>query len=92
VQRRSAANETSRGFLAVAKEALVLEPGDVVHLDFGLNYMGLASDWQKMASSSPGETDVPVGLKRAWSTQYAAGRARPDLEPGSPPATYSETI
>jgi len=66
VQRRSAANETSRGFLAVAKEALVLEPGDVVHLDFGLNYMGLASDWQKMAYIlADGETDVPAGLKRA---------------------------
>ena len=31
------------------RESVVIEPGDVVHLDFGLNYMGLASDWQKMA-------------------------------------------
>jgi len=72
VQRQSAAPGLSRGFLAVAKEAVVIEPGDVVHLDFGLNYMGLASDWQKMAYVlREGETDVPAGLKRAMANTNA---------------------
>ena len=49
VQRRGTAGLTSRGFLAVAPEATVIERGDVLHLDFGITYMGLNSDWQKMA-------------------------------------------
>jgi Xaa-Pro aminopeptidase len=68
VQRRAGANPTSRGFLAVAPENLVIERGDVVHLDFGLTYMGLDTDWQKMAYVlREGETDVPEGLKRAMA-------------------------
>jgi len=68
VQRRGGANSTSRGFLAVAPERLVIERGDVVHVDFGLTYMGLDTDWQKMAYVlGEGETDVPEGLKRAMA-------------------------
>lgn len=66
VQRRGAPGATSRGFLAVAPEATVIERGDVVHLDFGLSYMGLDTDWQKMAYVlREGESDVPGGLKTA---------------------------
>ena len=66
VQRRSRKNDTSRGFLAVAPEATVIERGDVVHLDFGITYMGLNTDWQKMAYVLlPGEKDAPTGLKNA---------------------------
>jgi Xaa-Pro dipeptidase len=68
VQRRGATSPTSRGFLAVAPEAMVIERGDVVHVDFGLTYMGLDTDWQKMAYVlREGETDVPEGLKRAMA-------------------------
>jgi hypothetical protein len=68
VQRRAGANPTSRGFLAVAPERLVIERGDVVHVDFGLTYMGLDTDWQKMAYVlREGETEVPEGLKRAMA-------------------------
>ena len=86
VQRRAASSERSRGFLAVAKEGLVIEPGDVVHLDFGLNYMGLASDWQKMAYVlAEGETDVPPGLKRAMANTNALQDAMARLsKPGKP--------
>ncbi len=49
VQRRGATSPTSRGFLAVAPERMVIERGDVVHVDFGITYMGLDTDWQKMA-------------------------------------------
>jgi len=66
LQRKNMPNNTSRGFLAVASESMVVQPGDVLHLDFGITYMGLNSDWQKMAYVLlPGEHDAPEGLKRA---------------------------
>lgn len=66
VQRAEGENATSRGFLAIAPESLVLKPGDAVHVDFGISYMGFDTDWQKMAYIlKPGERDVPAGLKRA---------------------------
>lgn len=73
IQRRETAEtKTASGFLQVAKEAVVIERGDVVHLDFGLTYMGLNSDWQKMAYVlREGETDAPEGLKRALANTNA---------------------
>lgn len=66
VQRRGGANVGSRGFLAVAEEGTVIERGDLVHIDFGISYMGLDSDWQKMAYVLlPDETDVPPGIAAA---------------------------
>ncbi len=66
VQRQSKTNETSQQFLSVADENLVLEPGDLIHVDFGLNYMGLSTDWQKHAYIlKKGENDAPKGLKNA---------------------------
>jgi Xaa-Pro aminopeptidase len=38
----------------------------VIHVDFGLIYMGLSTDWQKMGYIlHKGEKDVPAGLKAA---------------------------
>jgi Xaa-Pro dipeptidase len=66
VQRAEGENATSRGFLAVARENVVIMPGDLVHVDFGITYMGFDTDWQKMAYVlKPGETDAPAGLKAA---------------------------
>ena len=66
LQRKAKPNDTSRGFLAVASESWVIQPGDVLHLDFGISYMGLNTDWQKMAYVlRPGEKDAPAGLKHA---------------------------
>ncbi|MFN8580459.1 MAG: M24 family metallopeptidase [Gemmatimonadaceae bacterium] len=68
VQRASQEKATSRGFLAVAPESTVIRRGDVVHLDFGIRYMGFDTDWQKMAYVlRPGERDVPTGLKQAMA-------------------------
>ena len=65
-RRRRADEKTGSGFLQVAPEAAVIERGDVVHLDFGLVYMGLSSDWQKMAYVLlPGEKRAPAGLENA---------------------------
>lgn len=66
VQRAEGDIATSRGFLAVAPEGIVIQPGDLVHIDFGISYMGFDTDWQKMAYVlRPGETDAPAGLKQA---------------------------
>jgi Xaa-Pro dipeptidase len=66
VQRAGGEIATSRGFLAVAPESIVIMPGDLVHIDFGITYMGFDTDWQKMAYVlKPGETDAPAGLKQA---------------------------
>jgi Xaa-Pro aminopeptidase len=72
VQRRGMAEVGSRGFLAVAPEEIVLQHGDLVHVDFGISYMGLDSDWQKMAYIlHPDEDDVPEGLKVAMANTNA---------------------
>jgi Xaa-Pro aminopeptidase len=66
VQRKGMDSSKSRGFLAVAKEDTVIMPGDLVHIDFGITYMGFNTDWQKMAYVlMPGEKDAPAGLKQA---------------------------
>jgi Xaa-Pro dipeptidase len=53
-------NDTSHGCPAVAPELRVIERGDVVHVDFGITYMGLNTDWQKVAYVlREGETEVP---------------------------------
>jgi len=66
VQRQAKANTNSQQFLSTANEAVVLERGDLIHVDFGLNYMGLSTDWQKHGYIlKKGERDAPAGLKNA---------------------------
>jgi Xaa-Pro aminopeptidase len=72
VQRRGMAEASSRGFLAVALEETVIQRGDLIHVDFGISYMGLDSDWQKMAYVLlPGEDGAPEGLQAAFSNTAA---------------------
>lgn len=72
VQRATGEVATSRGFLAVAPERTVIERGDVVHIDFGISYMGFDTDWQKMAYVlKPGETDAPPGIRQAMANANA---------------------
>jgi Xaa-Pro dipeptidase len=66
IQRRSQETGKTQQFLSVAEESEVIQPGDVIHIDCGINYMGLSTDWQKMGYVlRPGEKDAPEGLKRA---------------------------
>jgi Xaa-Pro aminopeptidase len=66
VQRQAKANNLAQQFLEVADENIILERGDLIHVDFGLNYMGLSTDWQKHAYIlKKGEKDAPQGLKNA---------------------------
>jgi Xaa-Pro aminopeptidase len=84
VQRKGSANGMSRGFLGVAPESTVIEPGDVLHVDFGITAMGFSTDWQKMAYVlRPGERDVPAGLKQALkNTNLLQEELMTDSRPG----------
>ena len=49
-----------------APDDLIFQRGDIIHLDCGFDYVGFASDWQKVAYIlREGEEDVPEGLKNA---------------------------
>jgi Xaa-Pro aminopeptidase len=66
VQRFDRATGAMIPYVHPAPDDYVFQPGDVVHLDCGFNYMGMASDWQKVAYILPaGETAVPAGLEVA---------------------------
>jgi len=66
VQRQAKVTGTTQQFLSVADESVVLERGDLIHVDFGLIYMGLSTDWQKHGYIlRSGEKDAPAGLKNA---------------------------
>lgn len=72
VQRPAKSNASAQQFLSVAPESLVLERGDLLHIDCGLNYMGLSTDWQKHAYLlREGERDAPAGLKNALKNTNA---------------------
>lgn len=48
---------------------VVIMPGDLLHCDFGLHYLGLATDTQQNAYVLRlGETDAPEGMKAALRT------------------------
>jgi len=66
VQRQNTETGKTLQFLEVAEESTVIQRGDVIHIDCGVNYLGLSTDWQKMAYVlRTGEKDVPEGLKKA---------------------------
>ena len=72
VQRKGLAPEMSRGFLAISDENVVIEKGDVLHLDFGFTFMGLNTDFQRMAYVlGDGETEAPAGLEAALANTRA---------------------
>ncbi len=72
VQRQGLEPRFLRAYLAPATEDVVIQRGDLLHVDFGINYMGLSSDWQKMAYVlRPGEQDAPQGLKAALANTHA---------------------
>lgn len=49
-------------------EGEIIRPGDIVHLDFGIEYLGIATDTQQLAYVlSPGEEKPPQGLISAFN-------------------------
>ena len=96
LQRNGIQNPMSRGFLSVANEDTVIRRGDVLHVDFGISYMGFDTDWQKMGYVlREGESDVPKGLKAAMKNTNILQDAlmlrysRPGLTAGE---VYSATM
>ena len=66
IQRHNREPGKTQQFLSVTEESVVIQRGDVIHIDCGVNYMGLSTDWQKMGYVlQRGERDVPEGLKKA---------------------------
>jgi len=66
VQRFDSASGEMIPYVHPAPDDLVFQAGDIIHLDCGFDYLGFASDWQKVAYIlRDGETDVPDGLRRA---------------------------
>jgi Xaa-Pro aminopeptidase len=54
------------GSILSEREDLVIERGDVLHVDFGITAMGLNTDTQHMGYVlRPGEKEVPNGIKKA---------------------------
>src|SRR4029079_19755271 len=72
VQRKWKAAEAPRGFLAISDEGVVIERGDVVHLDFGFTFMGLNTDYQRMAYVlRDAEETATAGLEGSLSNTRA---------------------
>lgn len=64
----------------------IIEPGDLLHVDFGVRLMGLVTDQQHLAYVlRPGETEPPAGLQEVFrqSVQVAEIYAE-ELKPGRP--------
>jgi Xaa-Pro dipeptidase len=63
VQRYDPGSGEMIPYVHPAPDDLVFQRGDIIHLDCGFDYLGFASDWQKVAYVlREGETEVPEGL------------------------------
>ncbi|EMR01038.1 Metallopeptidase family M24 [Cesiribacter andamanensis AMV16] len=61
-------------------EGQVIQPGDLLHVDFGITYLGLNTDTQQHAYVlRRGETQAPESLRKAFAT----GNRLQDLLTGS---------
>ena len=67
-------------------EGQVITPGDLLHVDFGITYLGLNTDTQQHAYVlKPGETEAPEALRKAFArgnrlqelltTSFATGKS-----------------
>jgi Xaa-Pro aminopeptidase len=66
VQRADKVDERAQNFARQA-DVDVIQPGDLVHMDFGITYLGLNTDTQRNAYIlKPGETSPPAGLIEAF--------------------------
>ncbi|MDZ7692527.1 MAG: M24 family metallopeptidase [Balneolaceae bacterium] len=66
VQRNTNAEAGSQGNFSSPPPRDTIRPGDLLHVDFGITYLGLSTDTQQHAYVlKPGETKAPRGLQRA---------------------------
>lgn len=63
----------------------VIEPGDLLHVDFGVRLMGLVTDQQHMAYVlRPGETEPPAGLRELFAQSVVVAEIyTQELKPGA---------
>jgi Xaa-Pro aminopeptidase len=59
IQRRVESTGTTGQFLSTAKEAEIIQPGDLLHVDFGLDYMGLSTGRSMRMCSSLARVMLP---------------------------------
>jgi hypothetical protein len=68
VQRAAEPEKDMKATLAARHDDKVIQPGDLIHVDFGITYLRLNTDTQQHAYVlNPGETDIPEGLKKAFA-------------------------
>jgi Xaa-Pro aminopeptidase len=66
VQRYDPGSGEMIPYVHPAPDDLIFRRGDIIHLDCGFNYLGFASDWQKVAYIlREDESEVPTGLVTA---------------------------
>lgn len=66
--------------MAKRPQPLVIQPGDVLHVDFGITYLRLNTDTQQHAYVlKPGETEAPAYLREA----FAKGNRLQDILAGN---------
>jgi Xaa-Pro aminopeptidase len=76
VDRPGQAEEDMKSSIASRFEEEIIQPGDLLHVDFGIHYLRLNTDTQQHAYVlKPGETDAPEELKDA----LAAGNRLQDI-------------
>ncbi len=85
VQRADPANFDHLRTFSKRSSSQVIQPGDLLHVDFGITYLRLNTDMQQHAYVlRPGETEVPESLRMAFKqgnrlqdilvSQFAAGK------------------
>ena len=100
IQRRGMGED---GDFSSDAEAAVIQPGDLLHVDFGITYLRLNTDTQQHAYvRRPGETDAPEGLKTALrvgnrlqdhlTDQFATGRTGNEILAAAVAAARAEGI
>ena len=101
VQRTTEAGES--GDFSSDPDAAVIQPGDLLHVDFGITYLRLNTDTQQHAYVlRAGESEAPQGLKEALATgnrlqdvltnEFATGRTGNDILAAALKQAQSEGI
>lgn len=76
IQRADRGNKEFLRSFSKRPEGDVIQPGDLLHVDFGITYLRLNTDQQQhFYVLRPGETEVPAGLRKA----FAAGNRLQDI-------------
>jgi methionine aminopeptidase len=64
LQRRGTVEKSATNMFASNRKAEVIQAGDLLHVDLGIIYLGLATDTQNMAYVlQPGEREAPADLQ-----------------------------